>query len=220
MPKYQHGKQKHGIDIATFNELLGKVEAGQINTYEYSELFIKSLLALFFWLGIRKTEAIGSKPHKYVLKPCARRSAEIVKWTRAMPGIIGKDIHIEGEWLIIKCEPRKHGSREGALRLPLAFPFVDLIVQQWKLAEPNLRVWPIPEITAWRIMKQLDAKKYIHFFRFNRITELCSNPDISIAEICSWTGLTVQTIEAYMERSERFIKTAAEKMRLQYVPSA
>jgi len=216
MPKYKHGKQKHGIDLATFNRLLEKVDKPTVNKYGYDSLFIKSLLALLYWLGIRKTEAIGSRSHKYVLKPCKRRPTTEVKYTRAMPGIWAKDIHVEGEWLCIEAEARKHGSREGALRLPLTFPFVDLIVQQWKRTGVSSRVWPIPEVTSWRIMKQLDAKKYLHFFRFNRITELCSNPNISMAEICSWTGLTPQTINDYMERSERFIKTAAEKMKLEY----
>lgn len=216
MPKYLYGKQKHGIDLAGFSRILEKVDSSHLNGYGYDSLFIKSLLALLFWLGIRKTEAIGSKAHKYVLKPCKRRPEEIVKFTKAMPGIRQNDIHIEGEWLVIQAEARKHGSREGPLRIPLDFPFVDLIVQQWKRTEPNQRVWAIPEVTSWRIMKQLDAKKYLHFFRFNRITEMCNNPQISIAELCSWTGLTVQTIEDYLERSERFIKTAAEKMRVQY----
>lgn len=215
MTKYQFGKQKHGIDLGRFTILLEKVEKIP-NSYGYNSLFIKSLLALFFWTGLRKTEAIGSKAHKYVLKPCQRRSTTEVKFTRAMPGIRTEDIKIDGEWLTVQAEARKHGSREGPLRLPLNFPFVDLIVQHWKETQPEHKLWNIPEVTAWRIMKQLDAKKYLHFFRFNRITELCSNPNISIAEICSWTGLSVQTIESYMERSERFIKTAAEKMREQY----
>lgn len=218
MPKYKYGKQKHGIDLATFSKLLEKVDSPALNRYGYDELFIKSLLALLYWTGIRKTEAIGSKAHKYVLKPCRRRPIEIIKTTQAMPGIHGADIYIESDWLVIKAEARKHGSREGPLRIPLEFPYVDLIVQHWKRlgVALNTRVWAIGEFTSWKIMKQLDHKKYLHFFRFNRITEMCSNPNISMAEICSWTGLTPQTINDYMERSERFIKTAAEKMRLQY----
>ena len=219
MPRYKHGKQKRGINLDAFNRMLEKVDRkgkASINSYGYSELFVKSLLALFFWTGLRKTEAIGSKSHRYVCAQCERRPTAIIKQTLAMPGIRSEDISIDGQWLCVKAEARKHGSREGALRLHLSFPYVSLIVEQWKQTKPGERVWPIPEITAWRIMKQLDAKKYIHFFRFNRITELCSNPKISIAEICSWTGLSVQTIESYMERSERFIKTAAEKMKEQY----
>lgn len=215
MTKYQFGKQRHGIDLEKFKALLAKVEKIP-NSYGYDTLFIKSLLALFFWLGIRKTEAIGSHAHRYILKPCQRRATEEVKWTRAIPGILGKNMKIEGEWLLIEAEARKHGSREGALRIPLDFPYVDLIVQQWKRSQPQERVWAIPEVTAWRIMKQLDERKYLHFFRFNRITEMCNNSQISIAELCSWTGLTVQTIEDYLERSDRFIKSAAEKMRVQY----
>jgi hypothetical protein len=40
---------------------------------------------------------------------------------------------------------------------------------------------------------------------------------LSVADICSWTGLTPLTINAYMERSGRFIRETAEKMKEQYV---
>jgi len=101
--------------------------------------------------------------------------------------------------------------------LHVSLPYVDLIIQQWKQTQPKQRVWPITEWDSWNIMKCLDAKKYLHFFRFNRITELCSNPKMSVADICSWTGLTPITINAYMERSGRFIRETAEKMKEQYL---
>lgn len=65
-------------------------------------------------------------------------------------------------------------------------------------------------------MKLIDVKKYPHFFGFNPITEMCMNPEMSVADICNWTGLTPQTVNKYMERSGRIIHSAAEKMRRQY----
>lgn len=77
-------------------------------------------------------------------------------------------------------------------------------------------MFPISEWDSWDTMKRSDAKKYLHFFRFNRITELCANPKMSVADICSWAGLTAITIDAYMDRSGRFIRETAEKMKEQY----
>jgi hypothetical protein len=103
--------------------------------------------------------------------------------------------------------------------LHVSLPYVELIIQQWKQTQPKQRVWPITEWDSWNVMKKLDGKKYLHFFRFNRITQLAANPRLSVADICSWTGLTPLTINAYMERSGRFIRETAEKMKEQYALS-
>jgi hypothetical protein len=101
--------------------------------------------------------------------------------------------------------------------LHMSLPFIDLIIEQWKQTQPKQRVFPISEWDSWNIVKRLDQKKYLHFFRFNRITQLCANPRMSVADICNWTGLAAITIDAYMERSGRRIRQVAEKMREQYL---
>jgi hypothetical protein len=140
----------------------------------------------------------------------------MVRYTPAIPGILKEDMWIQGGYLYVRAVARKYGKREAPLMLPLEFPYVDLIVKQWKQTQPKQRVWPISEWDSWALMKRIDKRKYLHFFRFNRITEMCSDPELSIAEICSWTGLTPQTIGEYMERSGRFIRTTAEKIRRRY----
>jgi len=215
--RYKYGKQTKGIELEAFKLWLEKVD--KLRLRKYPPLLVKSLLALLYWTGIRKTEAHGSKAKRYVLPPCKRHSEPIVKVSPATPGILKEDIESQGEWLMIGAEARKHGSREAPLMLHLSLPYVDLIIEQWKRTEPKQRVWPISEWDSWDIMKRLDAKKYLHFFRFNRITELCANPKMSVADICSWTGLTPITINAYMERSGRFIRETAEKMKEQYTVS-
>jgi len=212
--RYKHGKQTKGIELSIFSRMLQKVD--RINLGKYSPLLIRSLLVLLYWTGLRKTEVIGAKPHKYVLPPCKRHSEPIAKTTEAIPGILKEDIEMKGDILIIHAIARKHGKREAPLELFLDFPYVNLIVEQWKQTQPKQRVWPISEWDSWNIMKRIDAKKYLHFFRFNRISELCGDPDMSIKEIASWTGLTIPTIESYMERSGRYIRTTAEKMRRRY----
>jgi len=217
--RYKHGKQKHSIDLDQFKELLTEVEnlkqQGFFYLKKYDLLTVQSLLSAYFWLGVRKTELIGSKAKRYVLPPCRRHIQPLIKIAEAVPGVLKENIKIDGEWLTIEATPRKKGSREAPLMIPLTFPFVDLIVTQWQRTEPKCRVWPVSEWDIWKIIKECDAKKYIHFFRFSRITEMCSDPNQSLADLCSWFGLTPQTIDSYLERSGRFIRRAAEKMKRQ-----
>jgi len=130
-----------------------------------------------------------------------------------------EDLEVKGDRLFIEATARKGGKRTAPLELWLELPYVNLIVEQWKRTPKGVRVWPISEWDSWNLMKQVDAKKYPHFLRFNRITELCANPKLSVADICSWTGLSPQTINSYMERSGRFIKRTAQVMREQYQES-
>jgi hypothetical protein len=214
--RYKYGKQTKAIELTTFKAMLDK--ADRLRLRKYSPLLIKSLLSLLYWTGLRKTEAIGSPPKHYTLKPCKRHSESIARVSEAAPGILKEDLWIEGgEWLYVKALARKHGSREAPLMLHMSLPFVDLIIEQWKLTQPKQRVFAITEWDSWDVMKRIDQKKYLHFFRFNRITQLCANPKMSVLQICNWSGLTPMTINAYMERSGRYIKETAEKMREQYL---
>jgi hypothetical protein len=203
-----------------FELLLKKVENLDANGFfylrKYDLLLVQSLIAAYYWLGTRKTELIGSKPKRYVLPSCKRHIQSIEKRGKSIPGVLKENVWIEGEWLMIEAAPRKKGSREAPLMISLSFPYANLIVQQWQRTLPKTRVWPISEWDIWRIIKECDPKKYVHFFRFNRITEMCSDPNQSLADLCSWTGLTPETINAYLERSGRFIRRAAEKMKTQY----
>jgi hypothetical protein len=213
--RYKYGKCTKGIELSTFKSMLDKVD--RLRLRKYSPLLIKSFLSLLFWCGLRKSEAIGSPVKHYTLKPCKRHAEPIAKVSEAVPGILKEDIWIEGEWLFVKALARKHGSREAPLQLHTSLPFIDLIIEQWKQTLPKQRVFQLTEWDSWSVMKRIDQKKYLHFFRFNRITELCANPRMSVADICNWTGPTGITIEAYMERSGRYIRETAEKMREQYI---
>lgn len=212
--RYKYGKQKKAITLEQFKEMVDKVD--RIDLDKYDPLTIKSFLAVLYWLGLRKTEVHGAKRHRYICPSCKRHEKPIVKYTEAIPGILKDDIEVNGEIMYIEAAARKHGKREAPLELWLGFPFVNLILEQWKRTEPSKRVWPISEWDSWNLMKKIDKRKYLHYFRFVRITELCANPKLSVADICSWTGLTPQTINAYMERSGRFIKRTAQAMREQY----
>jgi len=221
--RYKYGKQKKAIGLPIFERMLRKVD--KIELGKHKPLTVKSFLSVLFWTGLRKTEVCGAKQHRYVLPACREHEEPIVKYTDAIPGIVFEDLEIKGDTLVIECVARKGGRRTAPLELWLEFPHVNLIVEQWKKgpqenpmfeSEGGWRVWPISEWDAWNLVKQIDQKKYPHFLRFNRITELCANPKLSVADICSWTGLTPTTIDSYMERSGRFVKRTANAMREQY----
>jgi len=142
-----------------------------------------------------------------------------VRYTQAVSGILKEDIKRVGEDLVITATPRKHGKRTAPLEIWVGFPFVDLIIKQWKRTPERRRVWAIREWDACHIMNQIDEKKYVHFFRFNCITDLCLNPQMSVGEICNWSGLSVQTIEAYLEHSGKIISSVAEKRKRRYLQS-
>lgn len=217
--RYKYGKQKKAIGIATFKRMLGKVD--KINLLKQTPLMVKSLLTILYWTGLRKTEVIGAKPHRYVLPGCPYHAEPIIKYTDKIPGILKDDMQIVGEDLLVEAIARKHGDRTAPLRLWLKLPFMNLIIRQLKTrieegGDP--RVWPISEWNSWKLIKQIDKRKYLHYFRFNRITHFCADPTMSVAYVCSWTGLKPQTIDSYMERSGRFIEHAAQSLRRSYGP--
>lgn len=218
--RYKHGKQDRVIALHVFTRMLNKAEQlylkGEYYFRKYDLLIIQSFLAILYWTGLRKTEVHGAKPHRYVLPSCKRHSEPLEKTTQAISGILKEDIEIRGDTLFIRALARKHGDREAPLELWIEFPYVDLIIKQWQRTPAKERVWSFSEWDSWKIVKQVEEKKYPHFFRFNRITELCLNPEMSVADICNWTGLTPQTVNKYLERSGRIIHSVAEKMKKQY----
>jgi len=201
--RYKFGKVGKAIDLRKFSEVLNKVD--MVHTGSFSKLFVKSLLALLYWTGLRKTEAIGAIPHRYKTK-------KGWKLTEQVKGIVKENIWIKEGFLYVEAVARKHGKREGPLAIPLSLPFVNLVVEQWKLTEAGQKVWHISESYVWELMKRIEPRLYLHFFRFNRVTKFAGNPKTSIRQICAWTGMTAQTIDSYLERSGRYSKELGKTM--------
>jgi len=218
--RYKYGKQSKAIDLDGFAKMLdkvGKIKLPPRMRERYDNLTIRSFLSVLYWTGLRKTEIIGAKSHRYVLPPCPDHAEPIVKYTEEVTGILREDIKIvDKDILVIYAIARKHGRRDAPLEFWTGLPFIDLIIKQWKRTPEGGRVWAISEWDGTYLMNQIDAKKYVHFFRFNRITELCVDPEMSVGEICNWSGLTVQTVESYLERSGRLIKSTREKMKKRF----
>jgi len=198
--RYKFGKIKKPIDFDIFLKLQERVK--NVDRSGYSVEFIQALMALLYWTGLRITEVLGRKEIKYKTK-------DGIKIGPPHPGLVKEDMKIVGNALYVYCvgeKVLKHGKREAPLVLPLELPFVDLIVKQWRKTEPGKKIFPITKITFWRICKRIDPKFTPHFFRHNRITFLSADEEASLAEICSWTGLSPQTVADYMMRVGRFTK--------------
>ncbi len=165
--KYKNGKPDQEI---TEEEFLAALT---------SKLFVeplrdKSYLAITFWIGSRKTEAL-----------------EIFK----------ENIHEEGASLFVKIPAKKHGQRGGEIELLLNWPGVDLIKQQWQQTRKGRKIWPISPKTAERIIKRVWPDKTPHWLRYRVITRLRRLRDqqkISTDDIKSYTGIRRDsTIESY-----------------------
>lgn len=175
----------------------------KVGSMTYGKLFLKSLVGVLYWTGLRKTEVIGAVPHRY-------KTQSGFKWTAKIPGILEGDITERNDRLYIKAIARKHGNRESPLILHLARSFADLIKEQWQKTEAYKRVWPIDEYRCWVLFKRVGF--YPHYLRFNRITRLAEDPKNSLIDICRWTGLAPQTVSSYLAKSGRYTEEVAERM--------
>lgn len=204
MPRYKYGKIEKTIGLDILDKLMERVK--YVDRSGYSVEFIQALIALFYWTGFRRSEILGDKGHKWKLKDGT------IKKSKPFPGLLKENMWMDDRYLYVYQKARKHGKRDAPVVLPLNLPYVDLIVQQWKRTKPGQKIFPISYVTFWRILKRIDPKIYPHFFALNRISKLAKNPNVSMAEICAWTGKTPKTVAYYMAREGRFTKEVGDKL--------
>lgn len=166
--KYKTGKPDQEITEEDYQIALA-------NKQNFADpLMHKSYLAITFWIGSRKTEAL-----------------EIFK----------EDIHQEGSSLFVKIPAKKHGQRGGEIELPLNWLGVDLIKLQWQKTKKGRKIWPFSPATAWRIIKRIWPDKSPHHLRYRVITKLRRLRDqgkVTTDDIKSYTGIRRDsTIEGY-----------------------
>jgi len=221
--RYRYSPKPITFDL--FKKLMGRVE--KVDRAGYSVDFIKAAHALFFWTGLRKTEVLGRKPIKYLVdhKPCKGKGCEacvrgkVVKAAPGHKGLVKEDFQLNGDWLLVFSvgeKVLKHGKRRAPIWLYLELPYVGLIVDHWRKVKPGQTVFRISPICFWRICKRMDPKFTLHFYRHNRITDLCADAENSIADVCSQSGLSPATVSAYMMRLGRFTKDVGERMKRKY----
>lgn len=205
---------------------------------DLDHLIHKSLAAILFYLGIRIAEICGDKERKWkvlsakgiALSKDGRLPRKWIKipeeeglwvWrTRPpLPGIRKEDIILDEDTGILRIfsEPLKHGRREGEgqLELDINYPFVNLIVKQWKKTKEGDRVWPMSTFQAWYYVKQASKDKiYPHAFRENRATQFARDPTIAIADMQQWFGWArASTADSYIQpiRSLQKARESLEK---------
>lgn len=100
-------------------------------------------------------------------------------------------------------ERLKHGKKTPALPLPVDAPYVNCILDSLKGVSPDEKVWPYCRKTGYNIVHRVF--KYPHYHRLSRITWFfMPHPEIerpqgfSIAEVRSWTGLSLRALDFYI----------------------
>lgn len=217
VPTYKHGKIDRTINRDTFRKMQERVDV--VGRRGYPASFIKAIIALLYWSGFRISEIIGGLPHK------VKRKDGRITYTKRFPPLFKEQLWVDkdketGEVdlhgnLYIRQVARKGGHRLAPIAIPLDLDFVDLIVQYWKAAEPGKPVFPIPNVTLWRIFKAIDPKLYAHFFVLNRMTKQAEEPDNSLKDQEDWSGKSPATIAYYraLAGREAHTKEVGARMR-------
>lgn len=171
---------------------------------------VSGLLAMLYYTGLRITEIVGDKPHKYYLKDGTE------KWTKPFHGIRNTDLSIQLNFLKVDVrEVRKRGKREEPIWIPLNKPGVDSIIEAWRnTKEMFKRVFPITKWLAWRLISTVtEGKLYPHYFRLNRATEFANKPETSLLELKQWFAWArMETASFYMGKAGRTTKKMAERL--------
>ena len=89
----------------------------------------------------------------------------------------------------------KHSAKTPPLEIPLEAAYVNLLKDAIEKTLKGQRVFPFCDKTAYNIVRR--AFKYPHLFRLSRITNFFV-AGWTIAEIHSWTGLSVSALNYYI----------------------
>ena len=89
----------------------------------------------------------------------------------------------------------KHSKRTPPLPLNLNAPFMDTVLDTVEAAKSGMRVWPYCRKTGYNIVRRVFA--YPHYHRLSRITWFFQK-GYTIAEVRSWTGLTLNALNYYV----------------------
>lgn len=147
------------------------------NGYFVEEPRHPGLVALLHYSAVRITEGLNAKRRQF----------------RLTPDTLFYDV---GERL-------KHSHKTEPLPLPLNAPYVSSIVESLKDVKPEDRVWPYCRKTGYNIVHRVF--RYPHYHRLSRITwffmphpEIDRTKGFSIAEVRSWTGLSLAALNYYV----------------------
>ena len=235
--RYKYGKQTRRLSIEQLSELMLKVKKDRTEKFYLgvNPLRDSSLLAVYYWTGLRLSEVVGDRKRRYKVSRFSKEEREDlrrrgIKWeeqpdpytVKISPERIGirkEDIEFDEERNVLRITALalKHGKREAPLELSLDLPFVDLILEQWERTNPNAKVWDLKREYAWEILKELNPKLYTHYYRLNRAMEFVKVPSTSPAHLLSWFGWRrLQTAYNYLALGGRRIEEMSAAMVEQY----
>jgi len=235
--RYKYGKQKKRMSIEQLTSLMKKIKKQRTKNHYLGvdPLRDSSLLAVYYWTGLRLSEVVGDRKRRYKVSRFSKEEREDmrrsgIKWEeqpdpytiRISPerhGIRKEDIEFDEERNVLRITALalKHGKREAPLELSLDLPFADLILQQWERTKPGEKVWDLKREYAWEILKELNPKLYTHYYRLNRAMEFVKVPSTSPAHLLSWFGWRrLQTAYNYLALGGRRIEEMSAAMVEQY----
>ncbi len=137
----------------------------------------QGLVTLLHYSAVRISEALKAKREQF----------------RLTPNILYFDV---GERL-------KHSLKTPPLPLPLDAPYVNCIVDSMIKVDRGKRIWNYCRTTGYYIVNRVF--RYPHYHRLSRITwffmphpEIGRPQGFSIAEVRSWTGLSLKALDYYV----------------------
>jgi len=168
-----------------------KVLDSKLSKDTFQERRQRAYLILHYWTPLRKSE-IYERPLE---------NFEINKKEQVLT------IHL--------FRKKKKATEEEPLDTPLAFPLMNEVIEylegkEWEMMEYS-RPFDFSPVTAWRYVKDVFGDYYPHFFRFNYITDRCSDPETSLTELRAKTGLSISSLNKYLMRARRAQRSADQR---------
>ena len=181
-PRYKQ-KQDEVMAFDEFIETLNK----KVRKDTFHHRRKRSYIILHYWTPLRKSEV-----YERTIEDFETKKGKLI-------------VH-----LLRKKKKYPRSIKDEPLSIPLVFPLMDEVVEWLKNREwadeeenPKNKPWNFTSQTAWNYVREVFTNYYPHFFRFNWITDATSDPEVSLAELRSKTGLHVSTLNAYIMSSER-----------------
>lgn len=130
----------------------------------------KGLVALVYYSAVRNSELRKTRTHQ---------------------------LFVQGDTLFYDVGRRlKRSKKTDPLPIPLKNEYVDAILEARDLVPERLKIWPYSRSTVWNIFYRA-CGVYPHFYRLSRITNFFRQ-GYTIAQVHSWTGLSLKALDAYM----------------------
>lgn len=130
----------------------------------------RAFVVLIYYTAIRRGEALRVTPEQFKIT--------------------------EGQIIFNVGARLKHGIQTPPLKIPRTAQYVNDLVFAIQHTASNQRIFPYSVKTAWNIIERAFGT-YPHFFRLSRITNFFQE-GWSIAQVRSWTGLTLTALNYYV----------------------